>query len=882
MTLSSSDVSQLPLTTYRLPVSYQAYEQKRMHSLRLPIAVLIALGAHLCLWFDLPLIWQTLAVLVLAGFLPGVLFVEWLVGQSDAPPDPGEQLLYSIGAGYALMVVGMLCISYLPGGIAAWQTILVFDMITALFATLIWWHGRTNHQLPSTNYQPSRWLISALLLLLIIASFLRFTNLGYAEFHGDEARAILRAAGVIQGYEDVLFLHKKGPAEILLPALIFSLTGHMDETSARLPFALANLAGIFAVFLLGRRLLGGLAGWSTALLLTFDGYLIAFARFVQYQSLVFLTMALVVLILYRLLQQPKALRNYLILAAILLATGLLAHYEAATAGAPALFLFALLAWRLRDQGRVLMRALWPALLVGVVLLALFYLPFIEHPHFASTSSYLDARIDSNTTGFLHNNLADVFRRSIVYNSTYAVLFLVGLIVLALLTAYWRGWPRRSAMLFSAGLLLLLALTIWRTDWLTVDATDYLALPFALALILIWLAPRLRLEERLLWLWFGATLLLAIFFTATPRTHIYIFFTPWALLAGMLLAQSWQALRRWVGSPLALAVGGAAALLIGLVLGIYAYWYFVETKVEVLRTWATNRPAAYWSPYDAREVDSIYGFPLANGWKVIGVLYAQGVLQGDYETNQRYVWIPDWYTRNQHRCAATAQWYFAVDGLEPWAEDSAAIEDRILSQGFRPWGVVQVNDAPRLKIYRQGSEEGSDPSEVQVFQLNDYGAQFDAMARPDLKLGYPVIENHVEYPLHVNFNNQIWLEGYDITYNEPLQPGDTFRLTLYWRAQQLIDKDYKVFNQAYDSTNRKAAQKDGYSVCDREPTTTWSPGKLITDMYDIPVAADAPNGMYPLYTGLYLEETQARLPVLDATGNAIDNHVHITDIRVGSE
>jgi hypothetical protein len=71
-----------------------------------------------------------------------------------------------------------------------------------------------------------RWEIVTLLLILALAAALRLTNLGYAEFHGDEARAILRAAAVVQGYDDVLFLHKKGPAEILLPTAIFAALGH--------------------------------------------------------------------------------------------------------------------------------------------------------------------------------------------------------------------------------------------------------------------------------------------------------------------------------------------------------------------------------------------------------------------------------------------------------------------------------------------------------------------------------------------------------------------------------------------------------------------------------------------------------------------------------
>ena len=92
------------------------------------------------------------------------------------------------------------------------------------------------------------------LILLLVAGFLRFTNLGYAEFQGDEGRAVLRAAAVMQGYENALFLHRKGPVEILLPTLVYAMTGHLTEATARLPFALANLTGIIAIFVLGWRM----------------------------------------------------------------------------------------------------------------------------------------------------------------------------------------------------------------------------------------------------------------------------------------------------------------------------------------------------------------------------------------------------------------------------------------------------------------------------------------------------------------------------------------------------------------------------------------------------------------------------------------------------
>ena len=146
----------------------------------------------------------------------------------------------------------------------------------------------------------------------------------------------------------------------------------------------------------------------------------------------------------------------------------------------------------------------------------------------------------------------------------------------------------------------------------------------------------------------------------------------------------------------------------------------------------------------------------------------------------------------------------------------------------------------------------------------------------------MVEDKIKHPLHINFANQIWLEGYDLTYQPPLKPGDTFRLALYWRAQRPLAKSYKVFNQSFYGNGTMVAQKDGYPLCDRFLTSDWYPGELITDIYDIPVATDAPNGVYPLYTGLYFEETQERLSVLDAANNPADNQAHVTDLPINAK
>ena len=95
-----------------------------------------------CCSLNLPHMIQALAVYVLAGLLPGLLLVDALVGQSEAAPTPWERILYAIGAGYAVMVMVMTGLSFMPGPLTEWQTLLAFDAIILVLAALDFLLGR--------------------------------------------------------------------------------------------------------------------------------------------------------------------------------------------------------------------------------------------------------------------------------------------------------------------------------------------------------------------------------------------------------------------------------------------------------------------------------------------------------------------------------------------------------------------------------------------------------------------------------------------------------------------------------------------------------------------------------------------------------------------
>jgi hypothetical protein len=172
------------------------------------------------------------ALLVL--LLPGIALAEvlWLTGD--------RLLRWVVGAGlsYALMVLLGLLLHYWPGAVTPMMVWLTFNLISLLgLAWLVTRSGRTSLPWPGR-------IAVALLLIVLVGAVFRLVNVGYSEFDGDEIKALLPAAMAIEGEPAALFENrKKGPGEILVPLLVWRLTGLVTEQTARLPFAIAGLRG---------------------------------------------------------------------------------------------------------------------------------------------------------------------------------------------------------------------------------------------------------------------------------------------------------------------------------------------------------------------------------------------------------------------------------------------------------------------------------------------------------------------------------------------------------------------------------------------------------------------------------------------------------------
>jgi 4-amino-4-deoxy-L-arabinose transferase-like glycosyltransferase len=114
----------------------------------------------------------------------------------------------------------------------------------------------------------------------------------------------------------------------------------------------------------------------------------------------------------------------------------------------------------------------------------------------------------------------------------------------------------------------------------------------------------------------------------------------------------------------------------------------------------------------------------------------------------------------------------------------------------------------------------------------------------------------------------------------LEPEQDFTLSLYWLAGGPTAVPYTVFTHfiAADGFNR--ASRDNQPVWNTYPTTEWSPGEQITDKYTLTVPPGTPPGDHRLRIGWYRSDTLARVPVLDKAGQPVADHVILdTIIRV---
>ncbi|MDY6877304.1 MAG: glycosyltransferase family 39 protein [Chloroflexota bacterium] len=776
------------------------------------------------------------AAFVLLWLLPGLAWAGLMARSSRRPG--AEEIAVGLGLGMGTVALLTLLLHYISGPLTLPALLAV---VNVLIFTLIFLARRS---LPSDFELGSHLSFAYLSLIIPAAAFFRLTYLGYSEFQGDEGVVMMRAARAILGDDAQLFYHQKGPAEILLPMATWTLSGTINEWQARLPFAFAGLLGVVALYLLGRRWFNGRSGQIAALLLAINGYFVGFGRVVQYQSIVLAVTSLALLALWRWSEGEGC--RWLIAGAALLAFGLLAHYDAGLVLPTAAYIVGRRLWRTRSEGRALWAEVLTAGTLAFGIFALFYFPFIRHPNFAKTLGYLSgARV--GTKGPLYNNLLSSLPLATFYNSTYYLIGLASLLIVASFLPF-----RRLGLLIPTACYILLIL---QSPISNLQSPTWVGPVLAGLLMVILLSRRSSASSRAAWLWFGAPFLFYYFLVRDPRTHVLNIFPGACLLASLPLTHIWQRLHasRTTShiSRFTFHVPLLFSLAILILLSYYPYLMFIQHDPEIKRTWPAHRPSLYWRPDAELPHDGYFGFPYRAGWKAVGVLIEEGVLSGVYASNEEQE-VAGWYTRGAERTYCSApEWYLVAKDVQ----DEVPLDLAEIEADYHLWGEVRAAGETRLWIYHQGQAE----SPSGVYHVEEYTSRFDAGAVPESVAPlFPADYTPAGYTL----GDSIRLLGYRLD-TATARPGGSVHLVLYWETLGPIETRYQVFNQLYDGA--MWGQQDGTPGCALLPTVFWEPGQVVRDEYTIPIAPSTAPGDIPLLVGMYRLGTGERLSVRDPDG-----------------
>ncbi len=843
-----------------------------MKSINLKIPFVIALLVSNGLLFtadgSLPRVVGAMTLLL----LPGLAWSEYLL------PYANRLTRWLIGAGlsYTLVIILGLILTYWPGPITLSAQLIVLNtlILLPLLGRKIFRHSGEQAFKASNPH----WHVAILLTILIVAALFRFANLGYSEFQGDEGEVMIPVAEALEGNQAALFTARnKGPAEVLLPMVLWRLTGTLNELIARLPFAIAGLLMVLTIYLLGRELLGEHVGLIAAGLFALNGFMLAFSRIVQYQTIVVWMSTLALLCLWEWHKDGRSL--WPVLAATFIGVGLLAHYDTILV-IPALGYLTLISFKSpgsKATSLISHFGSWlPAAGLLLIITGLFYIPYILNPQLTDTQSYLNGRIGQ---GGLQNSLAHFLHYNIFYNSFY-YLFVTGMLLLGFLASTLphspliKRIPTSRYWLPALAVSLILGLT-FRPEALHISpGLDLTVLPFALLLLGAFLSSALNPAQRVIVVWLAIPFLGYNFVVANPKTHIYTIVPAWTLLAGLAAARVWQF---HISKPKSLLLA-ACALLLAVLFSSYLYLAYLRQDVEYVTDWPAGQLALFWAPvpYNDLPPGDFFGFVHRTGWKAVGGLYATGKLNGSYYSNEKES-VTWWYTRNALRkkaeeppidCRLQPDYYIvAAKSDDNRKIDYPKIETyySLIGQGTLPTG-------NGITIYEVN------PSTNELGQHLDMGIlarAFDRAAKPAAFIRPPPQSSE----LSTNFNNLIQLLGYDLD-THYAHPGGRIIVTLHWKAQAQIPADLQVFvHLEAEDTGNVLGQSNSRPVCGLFSTLQWPPGQEIPDQHIININPHTPPGNYRISVGMYHPATAERLAIFNQSGNPVGNSTKLTTILI---
>jgi len=586
--------------------------------------------------------------MLLLALFPGALLTRLIISPEEL--DFTSRLLLGFCLSLLLNSLGYMLLCYALEEVTTWMVIALVIFYGVFFIVLY----QIKRPVPGAVVRlHSRWNAFAL-LILVLAALLRFTHLGYSDFQADEAgNCMYNSVQLVKGNHSVILRpvatsHRRPPVQILVPAVSYHLTRTFDEGVSRFPFALAGLATVWFIYVLGREIFKQpLAGCVAGFLAALNGYFLAYSRTVQYQSVVTLSMALCVLFLWRFMkaENPLGMRKYLVLGMVFFAFTVLTHFEGFIFFPVLLYALAYKHFRIRwVEYRKLLAG---ASLLFFGLMALYYGPFFLLE--TSTGSALAKHWGERHDASLHFHW-DLFFSAIPFY--LSKIYLLALIALAPLAIFGKNRD-------------------------------------ALGMIACWFLP---------------FFLYYVVLSSLPNTHVYTFFPALLLLAGRGFQNLFDGAARLPVNRAAFGRVIVYALpvilvFIGVFTGTHHYTLFINHNPEY--AWSRQRSEL--------PINGIYGFPYQRGWKTVGALFRNGELEGRYHSNEKRK-ITLFYLRQNSVKKPKAQFLLKTKDPQSWRKEYVIPQDyglkaRIIFRGRPSILIYEKGKAPgKVKDYDAGALE----------------------------------------------------------------------------------------------------------------------------------------------------------------------------------
>lgn len=241
---------------------------------------------------------------------------------------------------------------------------------------------------------------STILLVVILVSLaipLRFTNLGYSDYHGDEYKAFLKLDDGETAW-NFLLRQRKGPVQFIVSYIPHLFTRNfLNETAERIPFSVASTLSIIFFFLFVKNITKSkLMAFLSSLLFITNGFISGFGRIAQYQNLNLLFSFIALFFYSKIIDRPlfdKISRKNSLLGTFFWCLSVLSHWDAILISPVVIFIIVKSFLNEKEYKKAAIKVLLLNIALGLVITLPFIIPYISHfKEFEKNQTYATARV----------------------------------------------------------------------------------------------------------------------------------------------------------------------------------------------------------------------------------------------------------------------------------------------------------------------------------------------------------------------------------------------------------------------------------------------------------------------------------------------------------